>query len=387
MKPFSLALVAGLLGGPALAAPYLPKQDSEVLERLPARRGDPAMGELRQLRAAAAARPDDPAAAASLARRYFELAMAEGDPRYVGYAVAALEPWRAAGDAPAELFFVRGLLRQYRHDFQGALRDLQEALQRDPEHVGARSWRAAILMVGAQYAAAREECRALESVASELLATGCRAYVDAITGSSRGAYHELNQALERRPDAAREIRLWALTRLAEMAWRLNEPAVAERHFREALALGVNDNFLLAAYADFLLEQARPKEVMALLRNWTRSDTLLLRLALAEKLLGVPDVKKHVQALAERFAASALRGERLHLAEEARFHLELKDDPKAALAAAAENWKSQREPRDAAVLLEAALAAHDRQAAEPALRWLDETGFENARLRRLAAQLK
>jgi hypothetical protein len=40
-----------------------------------------------------------------------------------------------------------------------------------------------------------------------------------------------------------------------------------------------------------------------------------------------------------------------------------------------------------VLLEAALAARERTAAAPALRWLEESGFEDARLRRLAAQLK
>ena len=386
MKLVQGCLLAGAFSASALAAPYLPKDDGAVLERLPLRRADPAAAELRQLRTAAATRPDDPGAAAALARRYFELAMAEGDPRYVGYAEAALRPWRS-DDAPAEVLFVRGLLKQYRHDFAGALRDLQGALQRDPRHIGARSWRAAIYMVGADYAAAREECRALEPQAGELLATGCRASVQAATGKARQAYGELKAALDEHADAPSEIRLWVLTRLAEFAWRLDEPAAAERHFRDAMALGLRDNYLLAAYADFLLEQRRPKEVSVLLRNWSNSDTLLLRLALAGKASQLPETQAHVKSLGERFAASALRGERLHLAEEARFLLDLKGDPKAALAAASENWKTQREPRDAAVLLEAALAAREPKAAAPALRWLDESGFESARLRRLAAQLR
>lgn len=372
MKQLVWALTLGLVASAAGAAPYLPRDDAEVLERLPTRRSDPVMAELRTLRGAA------------LARGYFELAMAEGDPRYVGYAEAAL---RGVADPASEVAFIRGLLRQYRHDFAGALQDLEEALRHDPEHVGARSWRAAIFMVGAQYAAAREECRLLAEAASELIATGCRAYVDATTGRTRAAYRDLSAALDRRPDAPRELRLWALTRLAEMALRLDEPATAERHFRDALALGVNDQFLLAAYADFLLEHGRPKEVVALLANWSRSDTLLLRLALAESRLQAPDVRKHVRALGERFDAAALRGERLHLGEEARFALELKGDAARALALALENWKSQREPRDAALVLESALAARDFKAAEPALRWLEESGFESPRLRRLAARLK
>ena len=374
MKQFIGGLfLGGLWAAGALAAPHVPKDDAAVLERLPLRRGDPVAAELRKLRGAA------------LARRYFELAMAQGDPRYVGYAEAALRD--AHDDPPAEVLFVRGLLKQYRHDFTGALLDLQAALKHDPELIGARSWRAAIFMVGADYAAAREECRAIEPLASELVATGCRAAVDGATGKARSAYEGLKAALDGRKDAAPESRLWVLTRLAELAERLERPAAAERHFRDALALGVRDDFLLAAYADFLLQQGRPKEIDALVRKWGHSDNLDLRLALAAQALGLPEAQKHARALGERFAAAALRGERLHLGEEARFLLELKGDARGALAAAAENWKSQREPRDAAVLLEAALAAGDRKAAAPVLRWLEQSGLEDARLRRLAAKLK
>jgi len=385
MNNIVVALVAAALAGSALGAPYAPKDDREVLERLPARRGDAVMQELGALRKAAAANPSDAAAAAALARRYFELSLAEGDPRYVGYAEAALRPWPE--EAPAEILFMRGLLKQYRHDFAGALRDLQHALQRDPGHVGARSWRAAIFMVGADYPAARQECGALQSVASELIATGCHAALDGVTGAARRGYEALTHALESRGDAPRELRLWALTRLAELASHLGDAATAERHFRAALALEVTDNYLLAAYADFLLDQRRAEEVRTLLKNWTRSDTLLLRLALAAKMQGSPDAQKHVQALGERFAASALRGERLHLGEEARYLLELKGDAQGALSAALENWKTQRAPRDAAVLIEAAIAARNPKAAAPALRWLDESKFEGARLRALAAQLE
>jgi len=386
MKLIFLGVLAGGFALGVWAAPRIPADDAAVVERLPLRRADPAAAELRRLRGAAAARPDDPATAAVLARRYFELAMADGDPRYVGYAEAALRPWSGA-DAPAEVLFVRGLLKQYRHDFPGALGDFERALRRDPGHVGAHSWRAAIFLVSADYGAARAECGALEPLTSALLAAGCRASVDGLTGRARPAYEELKAELEARPDAAPEIRLWVLTRLAEIAWRLDEPAAAERHFRDALALDVRDNYLLAAYADFLLEQRRPKEVAALLESRGQSETLLLRLAIAAKGLRLAQAESYSRSLAERFSAAALRGERLHLAEEARFQLELKADPKAALAAAAENWKTQREPRDAEVLLEAALAAGERRAAAPALRWLDESGFEGARLRRLAARLK
>ena len=379
-----LALLTATL---AWAAPHVPRDDREVLERLPLRPSDPLAAELRALRAAATAAPADPAPAVQLARRYFDLAMAQGDPRYVGYADAALRPWYAVAGNNASILIARGLLRQYRHDFDGALEDLEAAAKSDPRDPEPHAWRAAIYMVRADYPAARSECAALADRSSELHATGCTAYVDATTGKARAAYQTLAGALARSPDTTPGLRLWVLTRLAEIAWRLQESAAAERHFRDALRLDVADNFLLAAYADFLLEQNRPAEAVTLLKDWTRSDTLLLRLALAERSLKLPAAEQHVRALAERFADSAQRGERLHLQEESRYLLELKGDARAALAAAAENWKAQREPRDAAILLKSALAARDSRAAQPALEWLDASGFESPALRRIAGELK
>lgn len=381
--------LASLLGFalPVSAAPYVPSSDAQVLERLPLAPRDPVVRELRRLRTELSARPGDAELAAKLANRYFELAMAEGDPRYVGYAEAALRPWLGGGSIPPGLQVIRGLLRQYRHDFAGALDDLAAALRADPANVEAHAWRAAIFMVQARYEEARTECAALAPYASELFGTGCFAYVDATTGKTRDAYRKLAAAVEGHPEASASSRLWNLTRLAEMARRLDEPARAEKHFRDALALGVTDNFLLAAFADFLLDQGRPAEVVAMLKDWARSDTLLLRLALAENALKLPAAAKHVQALDDRFAEAGLRGEQLHLQEEARFRLHLKQDAAGALKLAAENWKAQREPRDASILLEAALAARDPRAALPVLDWLRQSGFEDAGLRRNAEALK
>lgn len=387
MQRLLAAALLCLASAPSPAAPRLPASDAEVLERLPLRPADPAARELGALRAAARAAPGDPAAVAALARRYFLLAQAQGDPRYVGYAEAALAPWREDAAAPAPILLQRALTRQYRHDFDGALADLALALQRDPQLAEAHAWRAALAMVRADYAAAARECAALAAFDDPLQAQGCSAYVEAATGGTRTAYARLSAALERAPRADPGQRLWTLTRLAEMAARLGDAAAAERHFRAALALGRDDNFLLAAYADFLLTQGRPADAAALLRDWARADTLLLRLALAQKALGLPEAERHAQELGERFAAAARRGERLHLAEEARYLLELRGDARAALAAAAANWQTQREPRDALVLLQAARAAGDKAAAAPVLEWLERSRFEDEGLRRLAAALR
>jgi hypothetical protein len=178
-----------------------------------------------------------------------------------------------------------------------------------------------------------------------------------------------------------------LTRLAELALRSGDPVRAERHFREAIATGVTDGFVLAAYADFLLDAGRPADVVTLLRDWTRSDILLLRLALAGQALKSPAAAAHVSMLANRFDEAGLRGDKLHLQEQARFELQLRNNAARALELALENWQTQREPRDARILMEAALAAGQPQAAKPALDWMRATGYEEAPYRALAQRLR
>jgi predicted Zn-dependent protease len=371
----------------AHAAPYVPGDDAAVLERLPVRPGDPVARELRTLRAALARDPQDLEVALRLAERYFELAGEEGDPRYAGYAQAALKPWWVAPDAPIEALVMRAIVKQYSHDFSGALRDLEDATRADPGNARAWSWRAAIHMVQADYAAARADCAALRGIETELGAVACMAYVDGTTGKAAAAHRALAQAFARDPGGSPAARVWLLTRLAEMSMRRGDAEQAEEHFRAALAFRVRDQFLLAAWSDFLLDQGRPAEVVAVLRDWARSDVLLLRLALAEKALDAPQAREHVQALKARFDAAALRGDKLHLQEEARFNLHLLGQEERALALAQENWRSQREPRDARILLEAALAVRDPSAAKGPLDWLDRSGHEDPVVRRTAQTLK
>ncbi|HKW37573.1 MAG TPA: hypothetical protein VJO54_07175 [Burkholderiales bacterium] len=381
------ALALALIAISAHAAPYVPKDDSVVLEHLPVRPSDPVARELRQLRAELAASPRNRDTAIRLAERYFALANAEGDPRYVGYAEAALKPWWNLSAPPLDALVMRAILKQYSHDFSGAMQDLKAATREDPENARAWSWRAAIDMVQADYGQARKDCTALKDIVSDLYAVGCFAYLDGITGKAAAAYRALSEAFARSGDNPPEVKVWVLTRLAEMSLRLGNVKQAEEHFRAAYFEPINDQFLLGAYSDFLLDQGRPDEVMPLLVDWFKSDILLLRLAIAEKALKAPKAAEHVEALRSRFEAAALRGDKLHQQEEARFNLYLLGNKEKALALAQENWKLQREPRDARILLEAALAMKVPAAAQDALDWLERSGHEDPFLRETARKLR
>jgi Flp pilus assembly protein TadD len=379
-------LLLMLLASGSVAAPYVPRADDEVLERLPSKPTDPAMREIRDLRSALARDPQDLDLAIGLARRYFEQAGAQGDPRYVGYAQAALKPWWDLPQPPNRVLVMRATLRQYRHDFRGALDDLSRALERDPADPRAWSLQAVIHLVQSDYAASRRDCAQLAPFVPELIAIGCAAFIDGLTGGARQSHATLDRALGRANDVSAEQKMWVLIRLAEMAWRLNDPKLAEKHFKRALALDITDGFLLAAYADFLLDYGRPQEVIALLKDWTRADPLLLRLTLAEQAAQAKGLREHQAALADRYAAARLRGDTTHEQEESRFSLQVLNRPEEALKLAASNWRVQREPRDARVLLEAALVLRRPEAAQPVLDWMAQTRIEDWYLRRLAKQL-
>lgn len=383
----ALLLLCSGLAAPLRAEPFLPKSDAQVLATGPARASDPRARELVALREVWRKHPDDLETAVRLAQRYFDEVAAEGDPRYVGYAQATLQPWWALPDPPVAVRVLRAMLLQFDHRFGPALADLDKALAEDPENGAAWSWRTAILMVQADYAAARKSCEQMAALTTELVAVACRAQVDAATGQAAAAAAALHRALRAAPDASPPERLWCLTRLAETEERRGEFGAAEAAFREALALGIPDVYLQAAYADFLLDRGRAPEVLLLLKDRGRADVLLLRLAQAAKTLAHPEATRLAGEMAARFDAARRRGDTTHRKEESRFELAVRGDAARALVLAKENFAAQREPVDARILLEAALAARDVAAAKPALDWMAVSGIQSVALQPLAERLK
>jgi Tfp pilus assembly protein PilF len=372
---------------PAPAAPFIPESDGQVLEHLPFAANDPAMRELRALRVLLRNEPENLPLALRLARRYLELGRVTGDPRYAGYAQAALAPWWDLNQPPEEVLLLRATLRQRVHQFDAALADLAAVLSANPRDAEARLTRATVLQVQGAYDAAREECLTLKNLTQELVGTACLTNVNAATGKLRESYVQLRTALDRQLHVQPEVRVWVLTGLAEMAARAGMAADAQGQFREALALDAADNYLLGAYADFLLDYGQPQEAAALLQDKTRADPLLLRYALALKMRRSKELPARVEQLRDRFEASRLRGDRVHVREEARFTLHLLNDPKTALKLAEENWQVQKEPADIRILLESALAAHDVTSLESARGWLKQTGLEDLQLEKLLKPLQ
>jgi Tfp pilus assembly protein PilF len=383
-----LALAALTTAPVSQAAPYIPASGGLVVELLP-RRADATQRELRQLRDTLSAHPDNLALATNLAQRYIALGRDSSDPRYLGYAQAALAPWWRLAAPPPELRLLRATLLQSAHHFDAALADLDQVVAARPKLAQAWLTRATVQTVRGDYDGATASCARVSALANELVAVTCLANIGAVTGRALQSEQLLNLTLQRSAGAPPEVALWSLTLLAEMAARRGAADLAETRFRRALALAPRDGYLLGAYADFLLDQQRPAEVLTLLREHSRVDALLLRRALALRQMPgmAAELAADVCELAARFDAATQRGDSVHQREQARFELALRRNPGVALALARRNWQVQKEPADIRIYLDAALHAHNAGAAQPVLDWIAAHGSEDVAAAQLARQLK
>jgi hypothetical protein len=385
-----LTLLPTLLLAPAAqATPYLPASGDLVIEVLP---GGGGARQLERLRTALRAQPQDLALATSLAQRYIALARSDTDPRYLGYAQAALQPWWAMAAPPIEVRMLRATLLQSTHHFDEALKDLDAIIAVAPQHAQAWLTRATVLTVRGEYAKASAGCARLSSLASELISITCIANIGSLSGRAAQSEQLLEKTLQRSASAATpELQVWVLTLLAEMATRRGAASVAEKRFLSALALDPKDSYLLGAYADFLLDLRRPLEVVKLVKDQSRIDALLLRHALALQQISGSSANPSsalagmTKELNDRFNAAMQRGDTVHQREQARFELQLHNNPQAALALAQKNWAVQKEAADVRIYLEAALKA--KGDAGPVLNWIKTNGLEDVAAARLAQQLK
>jgi len=357
------------------AAPYVPEGDATVLERVPARA---ALERLAPLRQSVAAHPDELDAALTLAQAYTAIGRENGDPRFVAYSEATLEPWVRQPRPPEKALVIEAIALQYLHRFDESLALLERALALQP--LDAQAWltRATLLELKGDFASARPACARLARAADALIALTCLASVDGRSGRLAASYARLRTAA----DDARlpaDTRAWALAVRAEMAERLGDDASAAFDYAAALGISPKDPYLKAAYADLLLRIARPDKVITLLAGDEAQDPLLLRLAIAGVRLGSPEAARWTQAFDARLRTAERDRYNTHLREQAMYLLEVREDAVAAVAAARRNWTLQREPADVRIYARAAEKAHAAGDVALIARWVRESRYEDRTL--------
>ena len=378
----------GLLATPAAPyrAPYIPGSDAEVMQQVPAA-ANPAVRQIAELRQLLRADPKNMHRATDLARAYVDFGRQLGDAHYAGYAEAVIAPWMKAAQPSAEVLVVQATILQYRHDFSGARRLLKSAVMRDPRNAQAWLTLATLDMVQGEYAAARDDCLQVAKHGGLTLSLACTGNLRSYLGQAQQSIALLGQIESDAASVPASFKSWVEGLLAESYERLGNWAQAEAHYRKALVYSPDDNFLLVAYADFLLDRGRPQEVLSLLKDYAQSDTAFLRLALAQGALGGADLPRYTWIMTARFEALTQRGSDYYGREQVRFALQLQHDPERALSLAQRNWEVQRAPWDARVFLEAALAAKKPQSAAPVLVFLQQTKLQDPVIEPLARQIQ
>lgn len=376
--------ICGLSASPAAQArQYVPADGTVVVEQL---KKDALQRQLQSMRKELKADPQNTVLAAKLGRAYIAEARNTGDPRYLGYAQAALAPWWREKSAPTEILVLRATILQSSHQFSAALSDLDAALERDRNEPQAWLTRATIQQVLGRYDDAKISCARLHNLVAEVIASTCINNVASLNGDAGKSYTALLAVLRSSGEIDAGVKTWVLTLLAEIAYRRGDGVAAQDWFKQAMAVDTPDSYLLGAYADYLLDQRRFPEVIALLKDKTRIDSLLLRYAIALKAQKSPSAVEQMRVLEQRFAAATMREDSVHQREHARFELQLKDRPDVALSLAQKNWAVQKEPADLRIFLEAALASNNRAAALPALEWMKKSKLEDHVSQKLALKL-
>ncbi len=343
----------------AAAEPLVPTDDAQVLEILPA--AGAARADERRLRRTLARQPLDAQAAVTLARGQLALAHDAGDPRPAGQALAVLQRFGPADTAPPAVVLLRATVLQYLHEFDDAIAQLGRLVQREPRNAQAWLVLATLHRVQGRYTASDAACEGVAAAGASLHAQACRAENDALRGQVDGAVARL-QRLAATPRLDGATRNWLLTTVAEAQWRAGRPQAAEVAFAAALR-AAPEAYTTLAYADWLIEQDRDAQALALLDALPRNDAVLLRRAIAGARVRAASAEADARELRERIAAANQRpqAQRFHAREQAMAALLLDGDPGRALALARLNLERQREPLDLLVMARAARAARDRDA--------------------------
>jgi tetratricopeptide (TPR) repeat protein len=374
-----LAMVSGLaLCGAAVAAPYIPRSDAEILAEVPPGTAHVAAPALNLTRS----RLD---VALPLAQFYIKRSRATGDLRFLGYAEATLAPWLNRSPVSPPVLVLHATILQSRHSFDASLKELDRALAVQPDNPQAWLTKATVLRVLGRYDEALTSCEHLEKSADGAVTTLCKESLRSLTGHLESAYAAVASLPSHSlPD---EVRAWRYSELGEMAERLGKDDDAEHWFSEGLQYAGDDFYTRTAYADLLLRHGRDVDTLHLLGDYRSMEPMLLRVAIAEKHTGAAQAVKTDSFLSNAFAVEEQRGDAVHRREQARFLLDIEQQPERALAAAQENWRVQREPDDVLILLRAAQAAHRPDVAAPVLEFLRREKLEDSRLTSYLASAK
>lgn len=330
-------------------------------------------------------KPENAEAAVAFARFATTQARRLGDTTLLRQAGESLTPWEGVENPPIDVLLVRANIKQIDHRFDTALDDLNQVIKRSPASPQARLSRAFILSTIGRAGAGAADCAALRASVSVYIRETCRARVNGLIGAIDEAAMRMDALLSAVQSASSAERLFALSVAADIAERRQNSIAAEAYYREMWSIDSASVYARAAYADFLLAQNRPADAREIIGDAPHTEALLLLRILAADDPGDAAANSAAQELSIRMAIDRAEGDFSHAREYARFALDHLDDAMLSLEMARENWKVQKEPVDASILVRSAIAANAPDVVADMRAWFVETGMRDHVLEALLAQ--
>ena len=404
-RPISVAVATALSGlivawSPVAAQERYRPSDVAVVLSSSVHAASGRQNSLRALDKAWRAQPQNLPAALAYARAVFTLGLTEGDLRWYGSAKASLTPWWTAADLPAEAYFLRGLVKQGFHDFQEGLQDINRAIALEPARAEFWSWRFALHLLLADMTAAQKDIDEIGRLFGSEEAQVYRAVLLYRTGQPLPAVALLSQAIRSVNHQDASSQDWLGFHLGEAHRVAGQPAKALAVWGQRLKASPQSHLIRLSLADLLNQQGQYRQakntatatVTAANGNAPNStasmtDALLMQAVLASRGLKDPDESRLAKQLEARLQSQALRQEALIERPKLIYQIAYGRDVKAGLALSIDNWQLQKEPPDALLFVQAALALGQARDAEPVVSWAEKTGYTDPQLTPLLAQLK
>jgi hypothetical protein len=184
---------------------------------------------------------------------------------------------------------------------------------------------------------------------------------------------------------------WLGFHLGEAHRVAGQPALAIAVWGERLKVSAQSHLLRLSLAELLNQQGRFIQAKAMAMNQrdlgSLTDALLMQALLACRGMKDADETRLASQMAARLKGQALRQESLIERPKLIYQIAYGQDMAAGLALSIENWQLQKEPPDALLFAQAALALAQPRAAEPVVIWAEKTGYTDPQLGPLIRQLK
>ncbi len=329
-----------------------------------------------KLQTALSAKPDDPGAAVAFARYAASLARRDGNTDLLKLAAGSLAPWSAVDEPPIDILIVRANVKQIDHRFDEALADLDQIIVRDPYNPQALLSRAFVLTTTGRAREAAADCARIRPNVSVTIRETCAARALSLSGAAQRSLTRLEASVRALKAKSKTEKTFAISVAAEIAERIGETEKATGFYAELLEADPRSVFVRAAYADFLVSQNKFAEARAIIGDRPHTETLMLLRVLASA--GPSDQPANAAAaeLKARMENDLAKDDYSHAREYARFALNRMNDPHFAFDMARANWRVQKEPLDARILLAAAEAAGDHETTHEIEAWIEATGIED-----------